>query len=124
VCQKPERFLSKQKQVRWMEKNQKNGKNRLEVEELMKYPQLVERELEYWIKEKRVSCIEKAIKANDVNTRFAGTYSLDTIDYLHPSDDDMIDIMYEEHEELVDNIAEAMEQEKQEEHEEEFAEAG
>jgi hypothetical protein len=107
-----------------MEKNQKNGKNRLEAEELMKYPQLVERELEYWIKEKRVSCIEKAIRANDVSARFAGTYSLDTISYIHPSDDDMIDMMHEENEELVDSIAEAVEQEEQQDYGEEFAEAG
>lgn len=105
-----------------MEKNQKNGKNRLEVEELLKYPQLVERELEYWIKEKRVSYIERAIKANDVNARFAGTYSLDTIENFHPSDEDMLDMMLEENGELVDNIAENTEAEEEE--EESFAEAG
>ena len=104
-----------------MEKNQKNGKNRLETEELLKHPQLVERELEYWIKEKRVSYIERAIKANDVNTRFAGTYSLDSIENFHPSDDDVLDMILEENEDLVENIAENM---GAEEEEEDFAEAG
>jgi hypothetical protein len=101
-----------------MEKNQKMAK-KIEVEELLKFPQLVERELEYWIKEKKISYIERAIKANDLNTRFAGTYSLDMVENCHPDDDDILDMMLEENEDFVESLAEAIELE-----DESFAEAG
>ena len=45
---------------------QKTRQAKGKAEELLKFPQQVERELEYWMKEKRVSCIEQAIKANDL----------------------------------------------------------
>ena len=98
---------------------QKNRQAKSNVEELLKFPQQVERELEYWLKEKRVSCIENAIKANDVNTRFAGTYSLNSIGCFHPDDEDILDLMLDEDEELVENIAENIEIE-----DDSFAEAG
>jgi len=87
---------------------QKNTKpKKLDVEDLLKYPQQVERELQYWIKEKKVSYMEKAIKANDINTRFAGTYSLEVMDLCsHPEDEDIIDLLAEEDEELIENFEE------------------
>ena len=98
---------------------QKNRQLKEKAEELLRFPQQVERELEYWLKEKRVSCIENAIRANDLNARFAGTYSLDSIGRVHPSDEDILDLMLDEDEELVENIAENIEVE-----DEGFAEAG
>jgi hypothetical protein len=98
---------------------QKNRQQKEKAEELLKFPQQVERELKYWLKEKRVSYIERAIKANDVNTRFAGTCSLDAVGCIHPDDEDILDMMLEEDEELFENIAENIELE-----DDSFAEAG
>jgi len=104
-----------------MEKtNQKKGK--IEVEELLKYPQLVERELEYWIKEKKVSFMERAIKANDMNTGFSGTVSLEPINwYCHSEDDDVMDMMYEEDEGLIGGFMEEIDFDDDD---DSFAEAG
>ena len=88
----------------------KPKKEKIEVEEFLKFPQQVERELEYWIKERKVSYMERAIKANDMNTGFAGTVSLESINwYCHPSDDDIMDMMYEEDEELIEELMEEIE---------------
>jgi hypothetical protein len=97
---------------------QKNRQAKSNVEELLKFPQQVERELTYWLKEKRVSCIENAIKANDINTTFAGTYSLDSMDCIHPDDDEILDLMLDEDGDLIDNISDSLEVE------ESFVEAG
>ena len=100
---------------------QKTRQAKGKAEELLKFPQQVERELEYWMKEKRVSCIEQAIKANDMNTRFAGTYSLDLVSLVHLGyeDEDIMDMMIEEDDDLFENFAENLEVE-----DDSFAEAG
>lgn len=104
------------------QKNITKGKKKLDVEELLKYPQQIERELQYWIKERKVSYMEKAIKANDMNTRFAGTVSIESMDMLnHPDDDSFIDLMYEDDKELIENFEEIIDLYEKD---DEIAEAG
>ena len=85
-----------------MRKTQVQEKNSAVNKEVVDYTNCVERELEYWLKEKRASYIERSIKAANINTGFAGAITLDMLQSCgHPDESETMDMMYEEDEDFI-----------------------
>lgn len=97
-------------------KTQNQGKKA--CDEALKYIHCMEKELEYWLKEKRIYYVERAIRAMDINTKFAGTMHLEDLGMCwNPSSSEMMDAMYEEDEDIVYELVDDVEFEEDEDEE-------
>ena len=76
-----------------------------------RFPYCIEKELEYQIKERKVSFMEKVARSNDLNTSFAGTLHMNFWDCAEPGTEEILDSMLEEDERAVYDLLDYIEEE-------------
>jgi hypothetical protein len=84
-----------------MEKKAQVGKKKVEGDLVTGYPGSVEREMEYWLREKRASMMCRIEKSHDLNTSFSGAVLLHEDICAYPELSEVLEALIEEDEDLV-----------------------
>jgi hypothetical protein len=84
-----------------MEKKAQVGKEVVGSVEGIGFPTSIEREMEYWIREKRASMMSRIEKSHDLNTSFSGAVLLHDDACAYPELSEVLEAMFEEDEDLI-----------------------
>jgi hypothetical protein len=84
-----------------MEKKAQVGKKVVGSVECIDFPTSVEREMEYWLREKRASMMCRIEKSHDLNTSFSGAVLLHDNICAYPELSEVLETLFEEDEDLI-----------------------